>query len=268
MKNNKKGFTLIELIVVMAILSILMTAVFALFSPVSKFHINTVDTDKRFTAVQGINDFVEKSVKFAKSVYVVANVDSPNNIKFEKGGKKEQLHEKMLKEAGLDPVKDMDKLNIIALYNKTADTSATSSSKGTIWSQDPDYKYTGRVYRVRGITDKSDYFKNEYMAFGPAYYGKYSYNFSTVAHGDDLKPKESSDTTLVLQTKIFDHEDNADKILDVELTSKVAYLNSSRSGAGGFKYIDAKNPDTFPEGTTGVTASSEHPNIFIFYINP
>lgn len=263
MKKNKKGFTLIELIVVMAILTILMTAIFTMFNPVSKFYVNAADTDKRYSAIHGINNYIIDNVKFAKGVYVFANVDNIDTIKLKKsdGTGYEYIYQRFLKDSGFDPTlsTDRDKINIIALYEDTAKTDT--------WSDGTSCK--GRVYKVRGIDNSSysvgKYFDNEYQALGKGYYGKYNYDFSmtgTLNYDTTPTTVSSNNSELVINTEM---SDSSSKITDI--TSRIQYLNVGKSGAGSFYYFDpTTTPQTTPIDVQGTLPAGN--NIFIMYVMP
>lgn len=61
-KKKNKGFTLVELIVVMAVMSILMIAVFSLFSPVQKIVASQQKATLDDTTVANIQMFIQKSL--------------------------------------------------------------------------------------------------------------------------------------------------------------------------------------------------------------
>lgn len=262
MKKNKKGFTLIELIVVMAILSILMASIFAFFKPVDKIFSNIQVTDKRMTSAQGINDYINNSVKFAKSVYVFANVDNIDHIKLKKadGSGSEYIFERFSKDSNLDlsVTGNKEKIQFIALYE--------DSAKADTWSDGTNC--TGRVYRVRGLSGSytmGKYFDNEYEALGKGYYGKYNYDFSmsgTVNNSGTTVTVNSSNNELVINTEM---KDSTSSIADV--TSTIKYLNVGRSGAGSFYYFDASTtPQTTPIDVQGTLPAGN--NIFIMYVMP
>jgi len=69
-KKILKGFTLIELIVVMAIFSLLMAGALALVDPVSKIHKNASDFEKTYAYVDNIQDYLQDSLKYAENVWI------------------------------------------------------------------------------------------------------------------------------------------------------------------------------------------------------
>lgn len=73
MKQNKKklkGFTLVELIVVMAVFTIILLVVMSLVDPVSKIMNNTSAKERSASYVDNIEDYMESSMKYAKFMRV------------------------------------------------------------------------------------------------------------------------------------------------------------------------------------------------------
>lgn len=84
MKNNKKnlkGFTLVELIIVMAIFSILMAGVLSLIDPVSRIMTSANISEKTYSYVNTIQTYVEDSLKYAENLHVYTGdcIDSDND---------------------------------------------------------------------------------------------------------------------------------------------------------------------------------------------
>lgn len=69
-KKILKGFTLIELIVVMAIFSILMAGALALVDPVSRINKSASDFEKTSAYVDNIQDYLQDSLRYAENVWV------------------------------------------------------------------------------------------------------------------------------------------------------------------------------------------------------
>lgn len=65
MKKNLRGFTLIELIVVMAIFTILMTAIMQMFKPVRETYVDSTLYESQRTTQNGIVTYISESVRYA-----------------------------------------------------------------------------------------------------------------------------------------------------------------------------------------------------------
>lgn len=70
MKKILKGFTLIELVVVMAIFAILMAGAMSLIQPVSKIFKHTNDLEKTYSYVNNIQDYLQNSLQYADNAWV------------------------------------------------------------------------------------------------------------------------------------------------------------------------------------------------------
>lgn len=65
MKSKLKGFTLVELVVVMALISILMAAIMNMFRPIRDTYVDTTQYEAQRTAQNGVIQYVTESVRFA-----------------------------------------------------------------------------------------------------------------------------------------------------------------------------------------------------------
>ncbi len=70
MNKIKKGFTLLELIIVMAIFSILMVGVMALIKPVSNMFKNTAISEKTYSYANNVQQYLQSKLEYAEDVYV------------------------------------------------------------------------------------------------------------------------------------------------------------------------------------------------------
>lgn len=69
-KAMKKGFTLVELVVVMAIFSILLVGVMSLVTPVSKIFKNTALSEKTYSYTNNIQLYVQSKLEYADNLWV------------------------------------------------------------------------------------------------------------------------------------------------------------------------------------------------------
>ena len=76
MKNKFKGFTLVELIIVMAIMSILMLAIMNMFKPIREIYVDSTQYESQRTAQNGVVQYVTESVRFATDMGVYNDVST------------------------------------------------------------------------------------------------------------------------------------------------------------------------------------------------
>ncbi len=77
-----KGFTLVELIVTMAIMTILMAAIMQMFKPIRETFVDSTYYESRRTAQNGIVSYISESVRFATDVgiYQVSGLTAENAV--------------------------------------------------------------------------------------------------------------------------------------------------------------------------------------------
>lgn len=88
-KSKLKGFTLVELIVVMAIMSIFMVAVAMMWQPIRDVYVDSTLYETRRTAQNGVSQYINESVRYAtdlgiyspgKSSVIEGHTDSVSSV--------------------------------------------------------------------------------------------------------------------------------------------------------------------------------------------
>lgn len=79
MKNKLKGFTLVELIVVMAIMGILMLAIMNMFKPIRSMYVDSTQFEAQRTAQSGVVQYITETVRFATDMGVYNDVATPKD---------------------------------------------------------------------------------------------------------------------------------------------------------------------------------------------
>lgn len=74
----KKGFTLLELIIVMALFSILMVAVMSIADPVSRIYKNTSVSTRSYNYANDIQVYIDTKLKYADNLWVVTSDNLAN----------------------------------------------------------------------------------------------------------------------------------------------------------------------------------------------
>lgn len=79
MKNKLKGFTLVELIVVMAIMGILMLAIMNMFKPIRSMYVDSTQFEAQRTAQNGVVQYITETVRYATDMGVYNNVSKADD---------------------------------------------------------------------------------------------------------------------------------------------------------------------------------------------
>ena len=79
MKKIIKGFTLIELVIVLALFSIVMFSVLQLLDPVSKFFVRSSNYETTTACIDNIKRAIEGNLKYADRVRVFSGYEAFSN---------------------------------------------------------------------------------------------------------------------------------------------------------------------------------------------
>ncbi|MEG0614999.1 MAG: prepilin-type N-terminal cleavage/methylation domain-containing protein [Oscillospiraceae bacterium] len=267
MKKNLKGFTLIELIIVMAIFTILLAMISTMFKPIDTLLKDAREFDANSTVAEGVNHYVGENLKFATNVLIFSNYGNiPTSFDDDADTStiEVETYKAFMTGAGLNPTDAADKKKVqtIALINNETGTTFAPDN----WNGD---KYFGRVYRKRGCDGEY------YEALGKPYYGKYSYEFSPFGKQMDYsvtpnKPLFSTNATQLALTTLISDSTVADRTTGgtgfepnklASVDHKTSFVNK---GNGGKYYV-------FNDGVTGsglTDGGTSGNNIYILYTLP
>lgn len=184
MKLKKiKGFTLVELIIVMAILVSVLTAILQLMQPVNEAYADAVMFESQRTAEQGIADYITESLRYSERASII---DQGMTVTYADGTTTALVNSEA---AAVDYFADKNSLDLTD-PDVAARINVIRIDRTTTYT-DGGYTYTGRLIRRKGwnstvtpltgtvdINDvKSNYTTASlYMALGPDYYGKDSFS--------------------------------------------------------------------------------------------
>ena len=79
MKSNLKGFTLVELVVVMALMSILMLAIMKMFQPIRNTYVDSTQYEAQRTAQTGVVQYITETVRYATDMGVYNNASNASD---------------------------------------------------------------------------------------------------------------------------------------------------------------------------------------------
>jgi prepilin-type N-terminal cleavage/methylation domain-containing protein len=243
MNKIKKGFTLIELIIVMAIFSILMVGVMALIKPVSNMFKNTAISEKTYSYANNVQQYLQTKLEYAEDVYVGTSSDMgltsdgvANNEKIAK--LVEKLRVDSFEEAVLthDQGNTLEyingKIHVVRLVNKDGkDSRGKDVRKGQI---------THRVYDFNSKSDAKiadDTVVDEVAELNPAFLSgrdaAYDFNYSlgsgnlkTVTPTDDVGKSISTKETY----KALDKDIKDDPINITHSTLSLSIVLNKRTG--------------------------------------
>lgn len=214
-KNSKKlkGFTLIELIVVMAIFSIIMLAALKLVDPVEKVMNNTSVQEKNAAYVDNMEDYLHSSLKYAEFLRVYeGDFCKSNGVSMQSMTEQEAVTDFVRTffdgriDASYNPVEG--KIRVLKIYNSSAaDVSGDNYDNGkiveTVWSftagdsyiketpalnpSDPPIKTTIELTAPAVTLGATE------MVINPDYYNDYSFFFKLGYH--DFTPLSDTNVT-------------------------------------------------------------------------
>lgn len=148
MNKNQKGFTLVELIVVMALMAIIMGAVMAIMSPTAKFHNKVENTTNQEAVCIAVGDSISDQIKYARSVQIIS---LPAGIDLEKKDIPENV------------------TNYIKINNQNRRPTSKKGAFGLF---------------SKGEIDSSKDFKNDTVIMGESFYGEDSFKITISEYGN------------------------------------------------------------------------------------
>ena len=163
MKRKLKAFTLIELIIVMAIFGILMAGLMNFFKPIRETYVDSTLYEKQRTAQNGIAEYLCESTKYAEKMTIVDQGATTDELKYKSGSTGAETKKKVTVSDAKDAVtafkyenypdyetlsadeKDKidSKIRVICInrsdkYDKVGKNSAASTDDSSHW-------YSGRI---------------------------------------------------------------------------------------------------------------------------
>ena len=232
-KKVKKGFTLLELIVVMAIFSILMVGVMALVTPVSNMFKSAAMSEKTYSYANNVQQYLQTKLEYAEDVYIGTSAkmglteDGAAN-----DAKLAELVEKFRISHFKEVVKTDDGGSTIDYVNGKIQVVRLVNKDGKLRNGDPVKKgqITRRVYDFNSAEDqtiKADADVEEVAELNPAFLdaNDAAYDFSYVLGAGDLVAKKKSDLKPIVANDLKAKEDY--KVLDNDYNNNFTLINST-----------------------------------------
>lgn len=133
-KKVLKGFTLVELIIVMAVFSLLMLGAMSLVDPVSRIYKHSNDFEKTYSYVDNIQNYLQGTLQYADNVWVYQGSMTDDQIKDEVFEFKEAFYKDIVSTNNGTTVKySKCTIHVLTLLNSDLNVSATETyPKGQI----------------------------------------------------------------------------------------------------------------------------------------
>lgn len=282
-RRKIKGFTLVELIIVMALMSVLMVMVGLIMKPISQVFADTTRYTEERYIIDGMGSVIEENLRYATDICIIYDTDA-----------------RPLSGSGLSTVAGEmqvpeSKLQVLAIINRCPDASMLPE-----FTTNNGVEATGRIYKSAEINGT----RNTWLVGGEAFYGDGSYfvnleNTAGVTHmsSGNIKytiysfdPKEYAKRDAldveVMLSAMRDHTRDEIKaypfnnVISNYAEKGVAFVNNPDFGTiwtdgtdthGWVSPIDGKDGASHSQGNAGDYASvpaSEGYNIFIYYTVP
>lgn len=262
-----KGFTLIELIIVMALLVSVLTAILQLMQPVNEAFSDSTIYDEQRTVEDGIISYICETTRYAKNISIVdkgVSLKNSDGTSYTGYGGSSDLSSAVtyFKEINSLTSADDSKIQIIVIDRHTEFKDGASSYRGRIirmkgWNSS--YATWGSSVNIDDVNSASAWqTKSRYMALGAAFYGKNSYD---IILPNDVDGSGNSVNQLARGFDIQVSPKTAKKNVDTLMKGSVTNMNYTIAPTT----IDYQTFDA--PGIAG-TNSRENNDTYIIFVNP
>ncbi len=249
-KKLKKGFTLIELIVVMAIMGFLFVAILNLLDPIQNVYKTAVGTQDTAETIEGVMTYADSQIKFASNVCVLKDFEGVPRVE----GRKLFVN-------GIPQSTEYDNVLILDNNNDRSKSSVeVAKRKGA----------TGAVLKQK-ITAGIDF---DAATLAPAnnYYGELRYEFDTEVNFNDA---EKSKVYVDLGITAYSyHLENTTYVFDQKMQSyarRIELVNIGLSTGDTYKlddYAIGHDSQMVAGNIYDTTGADKATRTYIFYKNP
>jgi prepilin-type N-terminal cleavage/methylation domain-containing protein len=228
---NLKAFTLIELVIVMAIMTVLLAGIMQLFAPVRVAYAETAALESKRATCNSITKYMTESLRYSQYIGVYETGATSASDAADKLYNSIDADNTALglgfTPADLTTIKN----NIQVIVIDYSEDAATTYLGQT---------YSGRLYRYNNGTG------NEHMSFGKAYYGNNDF-------GINVKYDSAANSiTVVASTQSFNSSGGAVSTTnEVVKTDGAAFLGNINSSTGGKFYSDTTSDVKKANGDSG-----------------
>lgn len=218
MRKSFRAFTLIELIIAMALMGMILACAMRFFVPVNDMHKDLSSKERIMAITNGVSRYVGESVRYSKYVMIYVGYNSPpSNL------------DVLTDFRGLDPEK--------LLESKIDNDTLSAKIKGLYLNNSTPVTYSGKAYKGRVYKLKSLKDGTPKMALTPSYYGRNSLFFS-IPIGDDGKPQITA-ATMEFNIQLLNQDNSAYSSTDNEID--FLNMNSRIEGQMDYKVGTGEN---------------------------
>lgn len=213
MKRKLKGFTLVELIVVMVIMSILMLAVMNMFKPIRNMYVDSTQYEAQRTAQTGVVQYITESIRFATDVGIYNSSITSASTAVDEFAKQYCINSGITDATGnavapyttaeLNSIKDEIKkyADVIIIDNSTPHTYGSKTYSGRLIRRKFPATPTSTVPSDPALTSSAT--SDWRIALSEAYYGgnTFSINLSVTDSNHDGKSDDGMLNIAVASTR-------------------------------------------------------------------
>ena len=260
MKQKFKGFTLVELIVVMAILVILMAGIMQMFKPIRETYVDSTLYESQRTSQNGVVQYITESIRYATDLGIYTEVSGVEDAAaaftaayLEKNGFKttdtdySQKYNNTLKKVKCDA-------EIIIIDNQNDYKYSNQNYRGRILRRKFVVNNAGVAQPLTANAEKPGTSECR-LALGAAYYGKSDY---TITFDITPDPKDSG-------------KGKGSEGIKVTVASNASYGNRTSSVIKNSGLVLCKNLDSPINGMFDISkynkSNETKKNVYIVYIN-
>ncbi|MBQ8780841.1 MAG: type II secretion system protein [Oscillospiraceae bacterium] len=193
MKKTLKAFTLIELIIVMAIMTILMAAIMQMMKPIRATYVDSTLYESQRTTQTGIVKYISESLRYATDVGIYTQGASNNEYDVSKRvttshsfSSTADAEDAVLKFKAKTGITDDKLIRVITIDNKNDYTYGGKKFNGRLLISRPVTSSTGsttstNIKNADVIGTGEGYAR---LALGSAYYGLHSFSINVMPDGE------------------------------------------------------------------------------------
>lgn len=201
MKRKIKGFTLVELIIAIALMAILMVMVGLIMKPISQVFADTSKYTEDRYVMDGMAAIIDENLKYADRICIIYDTEARNI------GSATNPLDDVAEQMGLT-VADESRIQVLAIINKMPDPSSCPASWIDDFTNNSGVETTGKIYKSTYV----DGTRKWWLVGGEAFYGDGSYfvNLENTAGVDHMTPGDIEYTIYSFDPKKYEKMDPLD----------------------------------------------------------